>query len=106
MQYEPVRQRENIIFRSSLHGTVLPIKNIHRLESKEALLRRHLAIITRENKIYMMNRDLITSRRPKYAEPDQNLPEGEFVNSKLPVEEYMLPVMPHFYLNYNVQVNL
>ena len=86
-----------------MHGIILPIKCIYISESKEALLRRHLAIITRENKIYMLNRDLISSRRPKYAEPEQNAPEGEFLNSKYPVEEFMLPVMPNFFLNYNTK---
>ena len=54
----------------------------------------------------MMNRDLISSRRPKNAEPEQNAAEGEFVNSKLPVQEYMLPILPTFFLNYHEKVSI
>ena len=65
-------------------------------ESKESLTRRNLLIITRENKIYNLNRDFVSSRRP--------IKEGKsfFANEKLPEYQYMLPHIPMEYLSYHL----
>ena len=55
-KFEPLYQKEDILFRSKVYGTVLPIKHLFISESKQALLRRNLILITRENKIYSLPR--------------------------------------------------
>lgn len=61
-----------MIFRSKVYGTVLPIKHLFISESKQALLKRNLLIITRENKIISIPREMVSTRRPKTNEPETN----------------------------------
>lgn len=91
---------------SKVYGTVLPIKHLFISESKQALLKRNLLIITRENKIVSIPRELVSTRRPKTNEPETNAnsPMAEYITSKYPPEEYILPVNTLSYLNYNKEL--
>jgi len=55
-KYEPEYQKDDIVFRTKVYGTTVPIKHIFITESKQALLKRNLIIVTRENKIYTLAR--------------------------------------------------
>ena len=63
--YKPSRNRENIIFLSEVYGSPVSIKKLFISESKESLIRRNLFVITRDDKLNMIGRELVSTRRPK-----------------------------------------
>ena len=94
--YKPLENREQTIFEEQVFGLSLTVKEMFVSESKMSLTRRNLLIITRENKIYNINRDMVSSRRPIKDG------KGFFANEKLPEYAYMLPYMPVEYLSYHL----
>ena len=67
-------------------------------ESKMSLTRRNLFIITGDNKLYTINRDLVSTRRPK-----KNV-NSYFANEKYQEYAYFLPFVPNDYLSYYQQL--
>lgn len=61
-----------------------------------SLTRRNLFIITRENQLYTINRDLVSTRRPKKDV------KSFFANEKFPEYTYFLPFQPSSYLSYHL----
>lgn len=68
--YHPMQQKEDIIFRSKVYGIVLSIKHLFISESKQALLRRNVLIVTQEDQVYSLQREFLSTRRPKSADPE------------------------------------
>jgi hypothetical protein len=71
-------------------------------ESKMSLTRRNVFVITRENKLYTINRDFVNTRRPR---KDSKEAKGFFSNEKLPEYTYILPFNPTFYLSYDLPLS-
>lgn len=59
-----------------------------------SLVRRNLFVITRQNKLYTINRDFVSTRRPKKNAV------SFFANQKFPQYTYFLPFAPPSYLSY------
>lgn len=78
--YTPQENREQTIFESEVYISPVAIKSMYVSESKQSLTRRNLFIITRENKLYTINRDFVNTRRPR---KDKDA-KGFFSNEKLP----------------------
>lgn len=95
-QYKPLENREHTIFEDEVFGLPITIKEMFVSESKMSLTRRNLFIITRENKVYTINRDFVSSRRPKKEV------KGFFSSEKLPEYAYILPYNPTSYLSYHL----
>lgn len=96
--YVPQENREQAIFETEVYISPVAIKALHVSESKQSLTRRNLFIITRENKLYTINRDFVNTRRPR-KEKDA---KGFFSNEKLPEFSPLLPFNPSFYLSYDL----
>lgn len=97
--YTPQENREQTIFESEVYGSPIPVKALYVSESKQSLTRRNLFIITRENKLYTINRDFVNTRRPRKDAKDA---KGFFSNEKLPEYSELLPFNPTFYLSYDL----
>jgi hypothetical protein len=96
--YTPQENREQTIFESEVYISPVAIKSMYVSESKQSLTRRNLFIITRENKLYTINRDFVNTRRPR---KDKDA-KGFFSNEKLPEFNSLLPFNPTFYLSYDL----
>lgn len=64
-RYKPQESKQKTIFEEEVFGSPVSIKNLYVSESKMSLVRRNLFVITRENKLYTINRDYVSTRRPK-----------------------------------------
>ncbi len=96
-EYKPSRNRENIIFLSEVYGSPVSIKRMFISESKESLIRRNLYVITRDDKLYMIGRELVSTRRPK----DTAL----FTNEAYPPYQYLLPYDLTKFFSYNLDLH-
>ena len=66
-------------------------------ESKESLIRRNLYIITRDDKLYMIGRELVSTRRPKET--------ALFSNEAYPPYQYLIPFDPTKFYSYNLDLH-
>lgn len=64
-----------------------------------SLTRRNLFIITGDNKLYTVNRDLVSTRRPK-----KDI-KSFFANEKFPEHAYFLPLVPGDFLSYYIKLS-
>lgn len=64
-EYKPQENREQTIFESEVYSSPVAIKEMYVSESKMSLTRRNIFIITRENKLFTINRDFVNTRRPR-----------------------------------------
>ena len=95
--YKPSRNRENIIFLSEVYGSPVSIKKLFISESKESLIRRNLFVITRDDKLYMIGRELVSTRRPKET--------ALFSSEAYPPYQYMLPYDTTKFFSYNLDLH-
>lgn len=95
-KYKPSRNRENIIFLSEVYGSPVTIKKMFISESKESLIRRNLFIVTRDDKLYMIGRELVSTRRPKET--------ALFSNEAYPPYQYLIPYEPAKFFSYNINL--
>lgn len=65
VKYQPQENREQTIFSTEVYGSPVAIKEMYVSESKMSLTRRNIFIITRENKLFTINRDFVNTRRPR-----------------------------------------
>lgn len=93
-RYRPQESKEKTIFEEEVFGLPVHAKHLYVSESKMSLVRRNLFIITRENKLYTINRDLVSTRRPKKNAV------SFFANEKFPEYSYFLPFAPPSFLTY------
>lgn len=96
--YRPQESRERTIFEDEVYGSPVHIKHLYVSESKMSLTRRNLFIITRENKLYTIGRDFVSTRRPKKDV------KSFFANEKFPEHAYFLPHLPSSYLSYYLEL--
>ena len=96
-EYKPSRNRENIIFLSEVYGSPVSIKKMFISDSKESIIRRNLYVITRDDKLYMIGRELVSTRRPKET--------ALFSNEVYPAYQYLLPHDPTKYFSYNLDLH-
>ena len=63
-----------------------------------SLTRRNLLVITRDDKVYSINRDMVSARRPQKDKESKDF----FGHEKLQEYKYLLPVLPIECLSYNL----
>ncbi len=81
---------------SEVYGSPVSIKKMFISQSKESLIRRNLFIITRDDKLYMIGRELVSTRRPKET--------ALFSNEVYPPYQYLLPYDPTKFFSYNLDL--
>lgn len=96
VEYRPQENKENTIFETEVYAAPVTIKEMYVSESKMSLTRRNIFVITREDKLYTINRDFVSTRRPKKES------KSFFANEKFPEYAYLLPFNPSFYLSYDL----